>query len=394
MPLPPQAVARGAVVIVTDREPDARPGRAGDRRRRRARRLCPRRRPAVRAAAARSRWRSPAPTARSSIASFVRQIWAASGIPAASLGTLGVETAPGLGHGSLTTPDPLSLHRDLGALDGRGHRPRGDGGLEPRARSAPARRRAVSRRWPSPISAATISTITATWTTYRDAKLRLFTRPARRWRRGGRQRRRSRAHAVHVRRARSRRDADDRWAARARGSRSARSPTRASASASTGRLVGETGQLPPAADRRIPGQQRARGARPRHGDRRADKSKALAALETLKGAKGRLELVGRAQRRAIFVDYSHKPDALKNALTSLRPYAKGKLTVVFGCGGDRDKGKRPMMGADRQRAGRPGDRHRRQPAHRGCRDDPLRDHGRGARAPRRSATAARRSHRP
>ena len=72
----------------------------------------------------------------------------------------------------------------------------------------------------------------------------------------------------------------------------------------------------------------------------------LHALESLKGAKGRLELVGVAKSGApIFVDYAHTPDALENALTSLRPSAKNKLTVVFGCGGDRDKGKRPIMGA-------------------------------------------------
>ena len=47
---------------------------------------------------------------------------------------------------------------------------------------------------------------------------------------------------------------------------------------------------------------------------------------------------------AIFVDYSHKPEALRVALQTLRPYAKNKLSVVFGCGGDRDKGKRPQMG--------------------------------------------------
>jgi UDP-N-acetylmuramoyl-L-alanyl-D-glutamate--2,6-diaminopimelate ligase len=70
------------------------------------------------------------------------------------------------------------------------------------------------------------------------------------------------------------------------------------------------------------------------------------ALESLHGAKGRLELVGKSKTGAsIFVDYAHTPDALENAVTALRPYTNGKLVVVFGCGGDRDKGKRPQMGA-------------------------------------------------
>ena len=71
----------------------------------------------------------------------------------------------------------------------------------------------------------------------------------------------------------------------------------------------------------------------------------FAALARLKGAKGRLELVGENNGAPIFVDYAHKPDALAKALEALRPYAAGRLTVVFGCGGDRDPGKRPMMGA-------------------------------------------------
>ncbi len=74
-------------------------------------------------------------------------------------------------------------------------------------------------------------------------------------------------------------------------------------------------------------------------------TQALHALESLKGAKGRLELIGqKPEGGSVFVDYAHTPDALENALNALRPTATGKLIVVFGCGGDRDKGKRPIMG--------------------------------------------------
>src|SRR6476661_2674225 len=71
----------------------------------------------------------------------------------------------------------------------------------------------------------------------------------------------------------------------------------------------------------------------------------LATLEHLEGAKGRLEQVGEHNGAPIFVDYAHKPDALAKALQALRPYAKRKLVVIFGAGGDRDAGKRPLMGA-------------------------------------------------
>jgi UDP-N-acetylmuramoyl-L-alanyl-D-glutamate--2,6-diaminopimelate ligase len=71
----------------------------------------------------------------------------------------------------------------------------------------------------------------------------------------------------------------------------------------------------------------------------------FASLERLEGAKGRLERVGERNGAPIFVDYAHKPDALAKALQALRPYARRKLVVVFGAGGDRDAGKRPLMGA-------------------------------------------------
>ncbi|KAA6206494.1 MAG: UDP-N-acetylmuramoyl-L-alanyl-D-glutamate--2,6-diaminopimelate ligase [Candidatus Tokpelaia sp.] len=72
---------------------------------------------------------------------------------------------------------------------------------------------------------------------------------------------------------------------------------------------------------------------------------AFRALERLQGAPGRLQLVGATAAGApVYVDYAHKPDALENVLKSVRPFTNGRIVLVFGCGGDRDKGKRPIMG--------------------------------------------------
>jgi UDP-N-acetylmuramoyl-L-alanyl-D-glutamate--2,6-diaminopimelate ligase len=69
------------------------------------------------------------------------------------------------------------------------------------------------------------------------------------------------------------------------------------------------------------------------------------AMERLTGAKGRMDLVAYAACGApVFVDYSHTPDALENALAALRPFVAGRLIIAFGAGGDRDPGKRPLMG--------------------------------------------------
>ena len=76
-----------------------------------------------------------------------------------------------------------------------------------------------------------------------------------------------------------------------------------------------------------------------------DIEKTLANITKLKGVSGRLELVVTAKNgAAVFIDYAHTPMALENILRTLRPHTKNKLSVVFGCGGDRDAGKRPLMG--------------------------------------------------
>ena len=77
-----------------------------------------------------------------------------------------------------------------------------------------------------------------------------------------------------------------------------------------------------------------------------DAEAALAAVGAIAVVHGRIERVVRlANGAAVYVDYAHKPGALEAVLKSLRPHAHGKLVVVFGCGGDRDRGKRPVMGA-------------------------------------------------
>jgi UDP-N-acetylmuramoyl-L-alanyl-D-glutamate--2,6-diaminopimelate ligase len=76
-----------------------------------------------------------------------------------------------------------------------------------------------------------------------------------------------------------------------------------------------------------------------------DVSQVLEGLTQLKGVHGRLELVGQTSAKApVFVDYAHTPDGLNVLLRAARPHVRGKLVVVFGCGGDRDATKRPIMG--------------------------------------------------
>ena len=79
-----------------------------------------------------------------------------------------------------------------------------------------------------------------------------------------------------------------------------------------------------------------------------DATTILEACRDLQAPRGRMQLAGRtSEGAAVFVDYAHTPDALENALTALRRHVPqgGRLLVMFGCGGDRDSGKRPEMGA-------------------------------------------------
>ncbi len=77
----------------------------------------------------------------------------------------------------------------------------------------------------------------------------------------------------------------------------------------------------------------------------ADAKKAIECLPKLQPVRGRMEWVGEYKGGAVYVDYAHKPDALEQVLQALRPHTQNRLICVFGCGGNRDAGKRPIMGS-------------------------------------------------
>jgi UDP-N-acetylmuramoyl-L-alanyl-D-glutamate--2,6-diaminopimelate ligase len=279
---------------------------------------------------------------KTSVASFTRQIWAHSGLAAAQIGTTGV-IAPGRNdYGSLTTPDPVTLHQLLAELarEGVTH-----AAMEASSHGLDQRRLDGVK-----LSASAFTNLGRdhldyhpTIEDYFQAKMRLFdTLMAR-----------STPAIIY---------SDDPWSARAAAA--------ANAAGLDVRTVGRRGDylalkrvehfrdkqvaeihfgqdifevhLPLAGDFQIANAIVSAGLAISTG---VTPQKAFAALHHLKGAPGRLELVGQTKDGALcYVDYAHKPEALEIVLTSVRPFTTGRVVTVFGCGGDRDKGKRPIMG--------------------------------------------------
>ena len=280
---------------------------------------------------------------KTSTVEFLRQIWSSSGVTAASLGTLGL-IAPGFEPGpGLTTPDPVALADSLAQL--------ARAGVQHAAMEASSHGLDQFRLDGVRLAAAAFTNLTrdhldyhGSEAAYRTAKLRLFAELLPEG-----------APAV------------------ASSDMDAVTLAQLTDVARQRRLqlqtVGETGtairlmSVQPRPDGQLLRIATAAGSRdielPLPGRFQADNALMAAALAmalgqhdaldhlaTLHGVRGRLELAARLPNgAAVYVDYAHTPDALERLLTALRPHTTGRLHVVFGAGGDRDRGKRPLMGA-------------------------------------------------
>jgi UDP-N-acetylmuramoyl-L-alanyl-D-glutamate--2,6-diaminopimelate ligase len=279
---------------------------------------------------------------KTSVVWFLRQIWTQLGHKAASLGTLGID-APGVEvRGSLTTPDPVELHRALARL--------ADDNVDCLAMEASSHGLAQHRLDGVRIEAAAFTNLSRdhldyhrSESAYFQAKLRLFSELVAGDGTAVINADAPNAEAVEVA-ATGRGLSVITFGVRGHGIRLDRTkPTRTGQDLTvTVDGAQERVLLPLVGDFQALnalcalGLAIATGAAPRV---------ALATLETLRTVPGRLETVGQLDNGAsVYVDYAHTPEALASVLKALRPQVRGRLCVVFGCGGDRDRGKRPEMG--------------------------------------------------
>jgi UDP-N-acetylmuramoyl-L-alanyl-D-glutamate--2,6-diaminopimelate ligase len=282
---------------------------------------------------------------KTSVAAFTRQIWQRLGHASASIGTIGLVSPKRTVYGSLTTPDPIALHRQLDEIAGEG--------VTHLAFEASSHGLDQFRLDGVRVSAGGFTNLTRDHMDYHPdvahylaAKLRLFDLVAA----GG-------AAVISADHDCSQAVID---AARARRLRIIAVGSKGDGAGEGIRLIAaeidgfaqklklehrgrsHAVRLPLVGAFQIENALVAAGLAIGTG---SEPHAAFASLEHLEGAKGRLERVGESNGAPIFVDYAHKPDALAKALQALRPYARRKLVVVFGAGGDRDAGKRPLMGA-------------------------------------------------
>jgi len=288
---------------------------------------------------------------KTSTVQFTRQLWEIAGHNAASLGTLGLITANSAQYGSLTTPDPISLHRTIDAVASQGTTHLA---MEASSHGIHLRRLDGVR-----VSLAAFTNISRdhldyheTMERYFSAKLRLFTSILRQ---GG--------TAVlnadipeyedlrAINEARAQRVIS--FGRKGKDLRLLANVPNAKGQDIRFELFGKPYELllPLIGEFQIWNAFCALCLVIASGE---NPEKMAMALTQLTGVPGRLETIGTTPSGGtVFVDYAHKPAALENVLSTLRPHVAAhdgaRLHVVFGCGGNRDKGKRPMMGEIAQR---------------------------------------------
>ena len=336
-----QAAARGAVAVLAEPDTDVPPGvvLVADKN--------PRRRLAL--MAAKFFGRQPRHIAavtgtsgKTSTAEFTRQLWARLGRPAASLGTLGLVLPGRNEYLSLTTLDPVELHRRLADVAKQG--------IEHLAMEASSHGLDQFRLDGVKVSAAAFTNLSRdhldyhrTPGAYLAAKRRLF---AEVMAPGGSAVLNADApeYADLAALCRARRHRIIGFGRRAGELRLLSQKAEADGQRLRLELFGRRGHVffPVAGSFQAENLLAALGLIVADGE---DAESALEAVSQLTGVHGRIERVARHPNGApIYVDYAHKPGALEAVLSALRPHARGKLFVVFGCGGDRDRGKRPQMG--------------------------------------------------
>jgi UDP-N-acetylmuramoyl-L-alanyl-D-glutamate--2,6-diaminopimelate ligase len=283
---------------------------------------------------------------KTSVAAFTRQIWQRLGHVSASIGTIGLVSEKRTIYGSLTTPDPIALHRQLDEIAAEG--------VTHLAFEASSHGLDQYRLDGVRVSAGGFTNLTRDHMDYHPdvahylaAKLRLF---------------RDLVAADGAAVISADHDCSQAVidAARAKNLRIVTVGSKGDGAGEGIRLIGadidgfaqklvlehrgrrHAVRLPLVGEFQIENALVAAGLAIGTG---SEPQAVFAELELLEGAKGRLERVAERNGAPIFVDYAHKPDALAKALQALRPYARRRLVVVFGAGGDRDAGKRPLMGA-------------------------------------------------
>ncbi len=283
---------------------------------------------------------------KTSVTAFVRQIWTALGHAAASLGTIGVVAPGGSTYGSLTTPDPVTLHQTLDRLAGDG--------VTHLAVEASSHGLDQHRLDGLRLAAGAFTNLShdhldyhADEAAYLRAKLRLFEALLQ----PGQPAVIDADHPVSAAVERASLNRGLRVFTTGQAGRDLHLQSARPCGFATDLTVNAAGHtyelvLPLAGAFQVSNALVAAGLCIATG---GHVGAVLDALTTLQGAPGRLDRVGSRNGAPVFVDYAHKPDALEKVLDTLRPYARGRLIAVFGCGGDRDAAKRPLMGAIAER---------------------------------------------